>query len=63
LLLRRDVVPISGTELAPGNVQLRPGKRPRPIVLRMNVGDSLRITAAIRPDPPPQLHPISVMVL
>ncbi|HEV2854370.1 MAG TPA: copper oxidase [Thermoanaerobaculia bacterium] len=42
--LRRDVVPISGTTLSPGNVQLRPGKRPRPLVLRMNVGDCLRIT-------------------
>ena len=26
------------------NIQLRPGKRPRPIVLRANVGDCLRIT-------------------
>src|SRR5215218_1011828 len=42
--LRRDVVPISGSTLSPGNVQLRPGKRPRPMVLRMNVGDCLRIT-------------------
>ena len=42
--LRRDVVPISGSTLSPGNVQLRPDKRPRPIVLRMNVGDCLRIT-------------------
>ena len=29
--------------LSPGNVQLRPGKRPRPLVLRMNVGDCLTI--------------------
>ncbi len=42
--LRRDVVPISGTALTPGNVQLRGNKRPRPIVLRMNVGDCLRIS-------------------
>lgn len=41
--LRRDVVPISGTVLSPGNVKLRSDKRPRPIVLRMNVGDCLRI--------------------
>src|SRR6476661_3429062 len=41
--LRRDVVPISGTVLSPGNVQLRADKRPRPMVLRMNVGDCLRI--------------------
>ncbi len=42
--LKRDVVPIAGTALTPGNVQLRPDKRPRPMVLRMNVGDCLTIT-------------------
>lgn len=42
--LRRDVVPISGTTLSAGNVQLRSDKRPRPLVLRMNVGDCLQIT-------------------
>jgi hypothetical protein len=41
--LRRDVVPISGAALSAGNVQLRSDKRPRPIVLRMNVGDCLQI--------------------
>jgi hypothetical protein len=42
--LRRDVVPIDpGQGLVPGNVQLREGKRPRPLVLRMNVGDCLSI--------------------
>src|SRR6476660_8586541 len=42
--LRRDVVSTSGgTTLTAGNVQLRPGKRPRPMVLRMNVGDCLQI--------------------
>ena len=41
--LRRDVVPISGTTLSAGNVRLRPDKRPRPLVLRMNVGDCLSI--------------------
>jgi hypothetical protein len=41
--LRRDVVPISGTTLTAGNVQLRSDKRPRPLVLRMNVGDCLQI--------------------
>jgi hypothetical protein len=41
--LRRDVVPISGGSLSAGNVRLRPDKRPRPLVLRMNVGDCLRI--------------------
>jgi len=42
--LQRDVVPISGTTLTAGNVQLRSDKRPRPLVLRMNVGDCLTIT-------------------
>ncbi len=56
--LRRDVVqkgPINGdssgvglTEveggvLTPGNVMLRPDKRPRPLVLRANVGDCLTV--------------------
>jgi hypothetical protein len=42
--LRRDVVAFDGSaNLTPGNVQLRPGKRPRPLVLRMNVGDCLTI--------------------
>ena len=43
--LRRDT---TGTG---NNIQLRPGKRPRPIVLRANVGDCLRIsfTNAIPP--------------
>jgi manganese oxidase len=41
--LQRDVVPISGTTLTAGNVQLRSDKRPRPLVLRMNVGDCLTI--------------------
>ncbi len=43
--LRRDVVSSDPTTegLFPGRVQLRPDKRPRPLVLRMNVGDCLRI--------------------
>jgi hypothetical protein len=52
--LRRDVEPITrdreiiepppgGTVLLPGGVRLRPDKRPRPLVLRMNVGDCLTI--------------------
>ncbi len=51
--LRRDVVneingqpgdPIGGPGTAtPGQVMLRPDKRPRPIVLRMNVGDCLKV--------------------
>jgi hypothetical protein len=42
--LRRDVVPIDhGQGLVAGNVMLREDKRPRPIVLRMGVGDCLEI--------------------
>jgi hypothetical protein len=42
--LKRDVVAIDPSKgLVAGNVQLRPGKRPRPIALRMNVGDCLAI--------------------
>ncbi len=45
--LKRDVVsnaPGGGADLTPGNVTLRQGKRPRPIVLRANVGDCLEVT-------------------
>ena len=42
--LRRDVVPVYGTgPLAAGKVMLRPDKRPRPMVLRMNVDDCLEV--------------------
>ncbi|HEX8719690.1 MAG TPA: hypothetical protein VF736_03530, partial [Pyrinomonadaceae bacterium] len=42
--LRRDVVPIDPAKgIVPGNVQLRRDKRPRPLTLRMNVGDRLQI--------------------
>jgi len=42
--LRRDIVPIDPNGgLTPGNVMLREGKRPRPLTLRMGVGDCLRI--------------------
>ncbi|MEW5745726.1 MAG: copper oxidase [Nitrospirota bacterium] len=47
--LRRDVVDASGVPLTAGGsatagaVSLRPDKRPRPIVLRMNEGDCLQI--------------------
>src|SRR5205085_4088006 len=44
--LERDVVPKSGTDrkLEHGNVMLRADKRPRPLLLRANVGDCLVIT-------------------
>lgn len=42
--LRRDVVPIdSRFPVGPGNARLRSDKRPRPLTLRANVGDCLRI--------------------
>jgi hypothetical protein len=43
--LRRDVVSSDPetTSLNPGSVQLRPGKRARPLTLRMNAGDCLEI--------------------
>src|SRR5262252_341372 len=48
--LRRDVIDnitnrpeADGGVLSPGRVQLRPDKRPRPLVLRMNVHDCLTI--------------------
>ena len=44
--LRRDVVStvVPGGELKPGKVMLRPDKRPRPLVLRVNAGDCLQIS-------------------
>ena len=43
--LRQDVVAIDPAKgLVAGNVRLREDKRPRPIALRMNSGDCLRIT-------------------
>ena len=56
--LERDVIPKTGTQLGAGNARLRDGKRPRPLVLRVNVGDCLTVnftnlltqfTAASRP--------------
>jgi manganese oxidase len=42
--LRHNVVPKSGNgSLTAGNVRLRGDKRPRPLVLRMNVGDCLQV--------------------
>ncbi|WP_257165109.1 multicopper oxidase domain-containing protein [Bradyrhizobium sp. SRS-191] len=42
--LRRDVVMIDPSQdWVPGNVQLRSDKRPRPLVLRVNAGDCLKI--------------------
>lgn len=41
--LRGDVQPITGNTLSAGNVQLKAYKRARPIALRANVGDCLKI--------------------
>ncbi|NJL29589.1 MAG: hypothetical protein HC897_17730, partial [Thermoanaerobaculia bacterium] len=41
--LERDVVGITAFVPGPGNAQLRENKRPRPLVLRMNVGDCLTV--------------------
>ena len=41
--LKRDVVAITGSEPSPGNAMLRLGKRPRPLVLRVNEGDCLTV--------------------
>ncbi len=47
--LARDVVDLSSgrtcdqTSCAAGKVELRPGKRPRPLALRMNAGDCLQV--------------------
>lgn len=53
--LMRDVVAADPTmPIGPGNAMLRPGKRPRPLVLRVNVGDTLYIsfTNWLRPGEP-----------
>jgi hypothetical protein len=53
--LKSDVVSNDGSaELAPGHVTLRSGKRPRPLVLRMNKGDILEVafTNLLSPERP-----------
>jgi manganese oxidase len=52
--LKHDVVAIDPSKgFVAGNVTLRAGKRPRPIALRMNVGDCLQVnfTNLLAPDP------------
>ncbi|MDP3590148.1 MAG: hypothetical protein Q8R54_06370, partial [Methylobacter sp.] len=41
--LKRDVIAIKGSSPSPGNAMLRPDKRPRPLVLRVNEGDCLTV--------------------
>ncbi len=50
--LKRDVVDVNGgPTLIPGQVRLRDGKRPRPLVLRANENDILEITLTNLLDP------------
>ncbi|HEX4965035.1 MAG TPA: copper oxidase [Thermoanaerobaculia bacterium] len=60
--LQGDVVPATpGSSLSPGNVMLRPGKRPRPLVLRVNQGDCLEIQFwnLLNPTPENPLQPVT----
>ena len=63
--LRDDVVSTDssapGGTLVAGKVTLRAGKRPRPLVLRMNVGDCLRIqfTNLLAAAPPAKASPVT----
>jgi len=54
--LKRDIVPKDKPDgaLVPGNVRLRADKRPRPLVLRVNVGDVLEVhfTNLLQESPP-----------
>ena len=55
--LKQDVVAIDPLKgIVAGNVRLRSTKRPRPIVLRMNNGDCLRITFTNLLSPTPKSH-------
>jgi hypothetical protein len=60
--LLNDVVKIDPTRaLGPGNVQLRPDKRPRPLVLRVNVDDCLQIVFQnfLAPSPSSPQQPVT----
>jgi hypothetical protein len=60
--LEHDVVPVPpATVLTRGQVQLRPGKRPRPLVLRVNEGQCLRIefTNLLNPSQVNLLQPVT----
>jgi hypothetical protein len=55
--LKSDVVAIDASKgIAAGNVRLRANKRPRPIVLRMNIGDCLQVTFTNLLSPQPKSH-------
>lgn len=60
--LRRDVESMDGSgPLRPGHVQLKPYKRPRPMVLRANVGDCLTIDFEnlLAPEPTDPIQPVT----
>jgi hypothetical protein len=57
--LEQDVVSSSGGPGVSGNAHLRPGKRPRPLVLRVNAGECLRITLRNLLSPVGSTHPDS----
>ena len=60
--LRKDVISSdpSTAELRPGKVMLRPDKRPRPMVLRVNAGSCLELTFTNLLDPKPKdLQPVT----
>jgi hypothetical protein len=59
--LERDVVAINPAKgIVAANVRLRPDKRPRPITLRMNVGDCLSISFRNLLDPSPSDDPLKL---
>jgi hypothetical protein len=61
--LRSDVLSSdpATAELRPGNVMLRPDKRPRPITLRVNAGSCLeiRFTNLLTPKPADPMQPVT----
>jgi hypothetical protein len=57
--LAEDVVPNSSSPIGPGAVMLRPDKRPRPIVLRMNVGDCMEVSFKNLLAPAPEQFPLA----
>jgi hypothetical protein len=60
--LRHDVEAVDGgSTLQAGRVRLKPYKRPRPIVLRVNVGDCLdiRFQNLLAPDPIDPIQPVT----
>ncbi|MGK3965211.1 copper oxidase [Sorangium sp. So ce118] len=70
--LRRDVEAADpSSPVGPGNATLRPGKRPRPLVLRVNAGDRLSISftnwltpaAGRLPDTSPSTRNASIQVV